>query len=357
METTTTTVDEIARVIGVHGTAPARGWLRYLVARRMKRAAAKARSKRETGTFDGATPDTHARRAIRQACIKAALSGTLSGAATTGAVVATAETEGAAGPVALPLAVVAVGAEMAARTVFHIDLACELAEVFDVPVDSADVARLLSVAFGSSAARDADDLGQSSIATITVDRDSLLEEAAHSLVGESVLRNVLPFLGIVSSAVTNVVVTSRIGRRLRHAFRYEHEMSAALRAAKEPCASCLDLVVEGLWFVFTADGRLTVEETLCLAERLEELDPSTRRGVMARFVADEADWLRRLEGVPAEAREKFMDVLEVAAALDKALALPEEKLLRRVGDVFGRTFQPERVSQMIEQLEQTGVLS
>ena len=354
---TTTSVDEIARVLGVHGTAPARCWLQYLVARRMKRAVAKARSKRETGTFEGAKPDIHARTAIRRACIKAALSGTFSGAATTGAVVATAETDGVAGAVALPLAAVAVGAEMAVRTVFHIDLACELAEVFDVRVDSADVARLLSVALGSAGSRDQDDLGQSSIETATFDRDSMLEQAAHVLVGESVLRNLLPFLGVVSSAVTNVVVTRRIGRRLRHAFRYEHEMSSALRAAQEPCASCMDLVVEGLWFVFTADGKLTVEETLCLAERLDDLDVSTRRRVMDRFVADEADWLRRLGDVPAEAREKFMDVLEVAAALDKTLALPEEKLLRRVGQVFGRAFEPARVSEMIDELERTGVLS
>jgi hypothetical protein len=354
---TTTSVDEIARGIGIPGTAPARGWLEYLVGRRMKRAVAKARAKREAGVFEGAMPDAHARGAIRRACIKAAISGTLSGAATTGAVVATAETDGLAGAVVLPLAAAAVGVEMAARTVFHIDLACELAEVFDVEVDSPDVARLLSVALGSAGAGERDDLGQSSIEDATVDRDSLLEQAAHALVGESVLRNLLPFLGVVSSAVTNVIVTRRIGRRLRHAFRYEHEMSAALRAAATTCASCLDLLVEGLWFVFTADGRLTAEETICLAERLDELDASTKRRVMEHFVADEGDWLRRLEEVPVAAREKFLGVLEVAAALDKELSLPEDKLLRRAADVLGQTFDPGRVSLLIDELERTGVLS
>ena len=354
---TTTTVDDIARGIGIPASTPVRGWLGYLVGRRMKRAVAKARAKRDAGDFEGAQPDAHARSAIRRACIKAAISGAVSGAATTGAVVATAETDGIAGAVVLPLAAVAVGVEMASRTVFHVDLACELAEAFDVQIESSDVARLLSVALGSAGVRERDDLGQRSIEDATVDRDALLEQAAHALVGESVLRNVLPFIGIVSSAVTNVIVTRRIGRRLRHAFRYEHEMSAALRAAEASCAHCMDVLIEGLWFVFTADGRLTAEETICLAERLDDLDTSTRRRVTERFVAEEGDWLRRLAEVPESAREQLLGVLEVAAALDKSLSFPEEKLLRRAAEALGRKFEPARVSNMIEQLERTGVLS
>jgi len=78
---------------------------------------------------------------------------------------------------------------------------------------------------------------------------------------------------------------------------------------------------------------------------------------MERFVADEGDWLRRLEGVPPEARESFLHVLEVAAALDKALPLPEEKILHRAANVLQCKFESARVSKMIEQLERTGVLS
>ena len=355
---TTSTVDEIARGIGITRATPPRGWFQYLVGRRMKRAVAKARAKREAGAFTDVLPDAQAKRAIRRACAKAAVTGALSGAASTAAVVATAETEGAAAVVALPLAAAAVGAEMATRAVFHVDLACELAEVFDVRVGtSADAARLLSVALGTGADGKDDDLGQSSVEDATVNREEMIEQAANALVGESVLRNLLPFVGIVSSAVTNVLITRRIGRRLRHAFRYEHEMLAALRAAEKTCAPCMDLLVEGLWFVFTADGHLTAAERLCLAERLDDLEEGARRRVLERFTADETEWLRRLEDVPAEARASFLCVLEVASALDKALSLPEEKLLRRVAEVFHLEFEPARVSRMIEQLEQTGALA
>ena len=355
---TTSTVDEIARGIGITRAAPPRGWFRYLVGRRMKRAVAKARAKREAGTFTDVLPDAQAQRVIRRACAKAAVTGALSGAASTAAVVATAETEGAAAVVALPLAAAAVGAEMATRTVFHVDLACELAEVFDVRVGtSTDAARLLSVALGAAADGEGDDLGRGAIEGATVDRDAIIEQAANALVGESVLRNVLPFVGIVSSAVTNVVITRRLGRRLRRAFRYEHEMRAALDAAEKPLERNIELLVEGLWFVFTADGRLTAEETICLAERLDGLEEDVRRRVLERFTADEADWLRRLEDTPAEGRASFLRVLEVAAALDKSLSLPEEKLLRRVAEVFHLEFEPARVSGMIEQLERTGALT
>ena len=355
---TTSTVDEIARAIGVAGTKPARGWLQYLVTRRLKRAREKARAKRDAGQFVDVVPDAKARRIIHLACAKAAVTGALSGAAAAGAVVATAETDGIGGVVALPLAVAAVAVEMATRTVLHVDLACELAELFDVRVQSpADVARLLSVALGSAGADERGDLGQSSIEDATIDRESLLEQAAHALVGESVLRNVVPFVGVLSSAVTNVVVTRRLGRRLRRAFRYEHEMIAALRAAESTCGPCMDLVVEGLWFVFTADGCLTAEETLCLAERLDDLDEGTRRRVLERFTADESDWLQRIATVPQNARESFLSILEVAAALDKAFPLPEEKLLRRVAEVFERSFEPARVMRMIDELERTGVLA
>lgn len=355
---TTSTVDEIARVVGIAGTKRARGWLEYLVTRRMKRAAEKARAKREAGQFADVVPDAEARKIIRGACAKAAVTGALSGAAATAAVVTTAETEGVGGIVALPLAAAAVGAEMATRTVFHVDLACELAELFDVRVGSpADVARLLSVALGSAGTDEREDLGQASVEDATVDRESLLEQAAHALVGESVLRNALPFVGVLSSAITNVIVTRRIGRRLRHAFRYEHEMLAVLRTAEKTCAPCMDLLVEGLWFVFTADGRLTAEETICLAERLDDLEEGTRRRVFEHFTADENDWLRRIEAVPEEAREGFFSVLEVAAALDKSFPLPEEKLLRRVAEVFRRTFEPAQVTRLIDRLERTGALS
>jgi hypothetical protein len=355
-----TTAFEIGQEIGLRETSPgARGWLAYVVQRRMKRALAKAQAKRAAGAYAGAFPEERARTVVRWACAKAAITGALSGAVSTGAVVATAETKGLAGIVALPFAAAVIGLEMATRAVVHIDLACELAELFEVPLDSADVVRLLSLRSVShdDEVEDALDLGQSQVARATVDSDALFERAAYSLLGESVLRNLLPFVGVFSSAVTNVVVTRRLGRTLRRSFRYERALVDALHEAEQTCSGCMELLVEGLWFLFIADGRLSFEELACLSQRLDDLDDESRARVHARFCADETDWLARLPSVPEAARAPFLHVLEVAAALDKALVLPEEKLLRRVAEALACTHDPQRVRSMIDELERSGVLA
>ncbi|HVJ93636.1 MAG TPA: hypothetical protein VM580_27730 [Labilithrix sp.] len=355
---TTTEVGEIGQVVGVQEDTRRRHWLEHVVHRRMKRALERARKKKEAGAYGDLPPDERAEKVVRWACVKTAVTGAMSGAAATGAVVATAETKGVAGVIALPLAAAAIGAEMVARAVVEVDLACELAEIFNLKLDDADdVLRLLALGPERLRGADEDELGKDLVKRATIESDDLFSRAANVLVGESVLRNLLPFVGIVSSAVTNVVVTRRVGRTMRRAFRYERAMLDALTVASGPCASCMELLIEGLWFVFIADGRLSVEETSCLAARLDDLDEDQRRRTLKRFTADESDWLSRLRSVPDEAKKAFLGVLEIAAALDKSLVLPEEKLLRRVAEAWGLTYTRERVGELIEQFERGGVLA
>jgi hypothetical protein len=355
------TVEEIGHVIGLRRDGRRRRWLEVIVNRRMKRALAKANAKRHAGAYADVPPETRARSVVRWACTKVAFTGLLSGAASTGALLATVETEGLAGIVALPFGALAIGSEMVARAVIHVDLACELAEIFGVKLDTAnDVARLMSLVARNHVRHEGeeedDDMGQSQMERVTVDRDALLERGARMFLGESVLRNVVPFVGIVSSALTNVIVTRRLGRTIRRSFRYERAVLDALRDAADPCGPCMDLLVEGLWFTFIADGRLTMEETACLAQRLDDMDPERRKLLLARFVSDETDWMRRLQDVPEGSRDTFLHVLEVAAALDKSLALPQQRILRRVADAFQRRFDPQRIHRLVDQFEETGVL-
>ena len=52
-----------------------------------------------------------------------------------------------------------------------------------------------------------------------------------------------------------------------------------------------------------------------------------------------------------------MHLLEVAAAVDKEVGLPERKILRRAAHALGREYSQERVEQMIREFEESGVLS
>ena len=72
---------------------------------------------------------------------------------------------------------------------------------------------------------------------------------------------------------------------------------------------------------------------------------------------DELDWTERIKClVPEEIRDTFLHTLEVAAAEDKEVTLPERKILRRAAQALGREYSQERVEQMIAQFEQDGVL-
>ena len=113
-----------------------------------------------------------------------------------------------------------------------------------------------------------------------------------------------------------------------------------------------------MWFVFTADGKLVPEEVACLAKLLHKLPPEARHAVTHRFVEDELDWTERLaRGVPEGSRDAFLHALEVAAAVDKEVDVPERKILRRAARALGRDFDFKRVERMMAEFEERGVLS
>jgi hypothetical protein len=142
---------------------------------------------------------------------------------------------------------------------------------------------------------------------------------------------------------------------MRRYMRYHHALDAESSHAAAVCHAQLDLVIEGLWFIFSADGKLTPEEAGFLAHMLRKLDPLHRRAVMARFVEDELDWTVRIKTeVPESVRDTFMHILEVAAAVDKEVGLPERKILRRAARSLGREFSEERVQRMIAEFEASG---
>ena len=62
-------------------------------------------------------------------------------------------------------------------------------------------------------------------------------------------------------------------------------MLDALKDAELKCATVMDLLIEGMWYIFTADGHLSPEESACLAHRLDDMPVEERRKVIARFSA------------------------------------------------------------------------
>src|SRR6185369_16448115 len=154
--------------------------------------------------------------------------------------------------------------------------------------------------------------------------------------------------GIFTSAVTNYLMTRRLGDTVRRYMRYQRALDTVVSRASVTCHDHLDLLIEGIWFIFTADGKLIPEEAAFLAHMLKKLDPLRRRATIARFVEDELDWTVRIKTeVPEGLRDLFMHTLEVAAAVDKEVGLPERKILRRAARSLQREFSEERVARMM----------
>jgi uncharacterized tellurite resistance protein B-like protein len=346
--------------LGVHRNR-SEGWFTRLVGFYLRRHEARRAASGPLVRNDERISD-EARSMILRAAIKSAASGAAAGAISTAATLFTAETEGFGALVAVPAAGLSIGGEMLYRSFVHLELTVRLAEVFDVrfdPENQDDLWRLYALVFKThEESASGEDPGRALVSeVIDVEHAEVGEKIGTKVLGESVARNIVPFLGIVTSAVTNFVLTRRLGNTVRRYMRYQRALHDAFTHATEECRANIDLLIEGMWFIFTADGRLEPEETATLAHLLDKLDPIARKAVEARFVEDELDWADRLESIPEDTRDHFLHALEVAACVDKEVSLPERKILRRAAHHLGREFDLAHLQKMIAEFEAYGVLT
>ncbi len=338
--------------------APRRGWFTRMVTRYV---AARARHPRKR---DFAHHNAHelAHAATRLACIKSALTGVATGVVSTGASIITAETAGTGGFIAVPVAGLTIGGEMLVRSLLHLDLTWDLAEIYGVeidPTDDDDIWRLYALAFKThDHDEESEDPGKQLVHEVShVEGEEVGDKIGRQVLGEGVMKNVLPFVNVFYSAIINYRRTKHLGDTIRHYMRYQRALGDAFAKATTLCADHLDLLLEGFWFIFSADGKLLPEEAAILAHLLRRLPEVERHAVMQRFVDDEYDWSRRIaDEVPEPIRDAFLHALEVAASVDKNVSLPERKILRRAARALGREFDAERIARMIAEFELTGVL-
>ncbi|WP_437759567.1 hypothetical protein [Sorangium sp. So ce1389] len=335
---------------------PVDAWLEELLSRAVRRYNRRPRPA-TIAASTGVTEPTDARAVIRRACIRSALAGGATGALSTGAAVATAETHGLGGLVAIPAAVLALGGETVLRLLLHVQMLCELADLFGLrfdPDEPADVWALLVLTFGVvEHPQDTDDPSGVLVRSARERGSDVARQLAARLAGESVARNLVPVLSVASSSITSWVVTRRLGDTARRYLRYRRALDGAL--CDEALRPHLDRLFEGLWFVFTADGRLKPEETALLAAVLRQLPASARAGQNERL-ADDIAWIERLRDLPERARAPLLRALEIAAAVDKVASLRERKLLAHAAAALGLSVDEGGLDRMIREFEEIGTL-
>jgi hypothetical protein len=313
----------------------------------------------QTGEAVTANPDAAARRIISRTSLLSALSGALSGAATTAAELAPNPQLAAIG---IPAALLAVGGEALWRVKLHVELTCTLGDLFGVrinPDDPRDLCRLYALTFRTRSVDPA--AGEPSRALIHdlagTPEAELARELGTRLVSEALLRNLVPGISVATSAYVNYRMTRLLGDNVRRYMRYQRALRDAFVQDAALLTSERELLIEGIWFIFTADGVLKPEETVPLANLLNNLGPLEKRQVLARFVLDEQDWLERIAAhVPDAARDPFLRALEVAAAVDKEVSTPEQKILTRAAHALGKVYDLRRTEAMIRSFENEGVL-
>ncbi len=279
------------------------GWFARLAAARLRKRAVPRRRGVAVSAAQG-TEAARAEAAIRVACVKCALTGAAAAGVTSAAEVITAELEGLAVFATVPAAMLAIGGEMVVRSAVHLDLTCDIAEIFGVAFDAdgTDFWRLYALAFRTADhAEGTNDPGRRLVeSVIHLEGDDVAASIGSKLLGESVLRNILPVGAIATSSIANWRMTRRLGDTVSRAMRYHRAFRDEMRASGYRCDTHRGLLAEGMWFLFTADGRLSPEETAALASLVRTLAPEDAAAVTARFVEDDYDWLERLEQLPGD---------------------------------------------------------
>jgi hypothetical protein len=336
----------------------AHAWLRRIVSTYLRSYYARPRATR-VGAAEDLPEEAASHGIVRRACTRTAAMGGATGLFTTLTSVATAETEGALGLVAIPAAAAAVLVEALARLGVHLTMVCAIADLFELTFDAedpADLWALLALSFGpESMPAHPPRAGEQIVHLAGLRAEEVGSQIGKWILGEAVAKNAIPFFSILSSSVTSFLVTQRLGDNARRYARYRRAFEDVF--ADEPrLVQHMDLIVEGVWFLFTADGRLDPEESALLAALMRRCDPGEYDRI-TRELADDISWVARLSVIPEPLRDPFLRLMEVAAAVDKNATLRERRLLEHAARALGRREDFGGLERMLKDFREVGVLS
>jgi len=332
----------------------------YLVHHRARRERTGAPAVDDTERLD------RARDAIRSTQRRAAVAGAGAGTALTAASVASAQTSGVAAILAYPAAGLLAVGEMVYRSLLHLELICSLGDLYGVrfgPGSEAELVGIYALALEPEAAEKRGGRPERTRPDRElIDRLVRLRDIqpfggiGHELLGETVLRTAVPYLGIAISSVQSWSLTRRIGEFARGYVTFRRALDDAIDEVVRRDASAYDDLVEGLWFVFTADGRLTRCEAALLAHLVHARPDEARTRMLSRMVPDEVDWLERLGAVgDPDLRQRLLQALAVAATVDTELAGAEWVVLRRAAQALQSEVDDRYLERLARRFGEAGV--
>jgi hypothetical protein len=338
------------------------GWFRKLAIDHIRRHNAETTAAHWDRVYPGKTAEQRADAIIRSVCRKASVAGALaSTGASTGELVAL-FTEGIGAPVGLPAAALSMCAEAAYTAFLQIDLACDLASVYDIPFDIDDIGdltTLFSLALElpppvkrADAEPEPDRPSGVIGRLIELEDGEVARRIGRKMLEESVMRNIVPVVGIAISARWNWVATKRLGAAVRRYIRYRRALRESLGQLKLDALPEPGLVAEGAWLLATVEGPPPPETAMAVGVVVDMLPESARTAIHQdrTFGDDQEGWFELLAKTPREMQRPLLDVLYLVAAANRELQPTERRFLYRVGKVLGTEIDLERVESICRHL-------
>jgi hypothetical protein len=294
--------------------------------------------------YSGLTPEERAQRRVTRSIRRSTAAGVTAAALATSGELVSLLTEWQSLPIGALLGAGGIAAETLYTTVLRVDLAWDLASIYGVPLhldDVGDLSTLLGISVG------VDPLENSANGRRPRHIHSMLRsmnggEFAHDvgnrLIQASVLRNILPVVGIAVSAAWNLRTFKRFAE---HVDRHMRHRRAIVRACAELSLAGLadvELLVHGAWLLATIDGELRPEEALALAKIVDAIAEPQRHYLKTKtFDDDEEGWFERLACADVRLHEPLLRMLLIVASADHVIDEAERRFLRRVGHVMTRS--------------------
>jgi tellurite resistance protein len=347
----------------------ASSWMQRFILREIEhRTATRGKAYWDT-VFPGLAPEQRATQRIGRMLTRATVAGVAAAAGASSAEVLSIATDGAATAAAVPIGIVSVGAELLYTTALQIDLAFDLASIYEVPFaadDVGEISTMLAQAVGVDLVREPTQHDQPDASAEgtkpwrvlrQMQRNDFSKRVSSAVVSQSILRNVVPVAGVLVSAVWNQVMLRRFARQVHTAVRQRRAIIEALRDVHLADATWSRVVLEGAWLIATADGDLGHYEALALSTLIDALKLPDRIAVHeASFSDDEEGWFVRVKALDDATRTVLIDVLALLASADGELSTPERRFLRRVAATLDRPIDLLAVERSVASLRVGGAL-
>ncbi len=340
-------------------------WFRRVVARHVKAHAEKIDRAHFDRVYAGVSMEDRAQAEIRRVCVRAAGAGALASMASSTGELLALFTDGIAAPIALPATIVSMVAEAAYTATLQIDLACDLGVIYGIPFDPDDIGEI-STLFGlaleldvyskkAQQEHDDDDSEKSEGLTqrlMHLEEGEIATRIGRKMLEDSVMRNVLPIIGVPISARWNYVATSTLGAKVKKYMRYRRAIRVAIGSLQLGDVVDPTVLVEAAWLLATVDGECGHEEMLALAAVMEMLPAEHRSAIAAdrAFGDDEEQFFTDLGTIDRSMHAPLLDTLYLVAAADRELAVPERRFLRRIGKELRCEIDFARVDQICRHL-------